>query len=83
MLPPEEDPSNIVCEMGDNQYTSLDEAIADIVGIGGTGKIILKKHINYDKSLSIENKEITFVLNGFNLNITNNSEENDGIGLEV
>lgn len=80
---PEEDPSNIVCEMGDNQYTSLDEAIADIVGIGGTGKIILKKHINYDKSLSIENKEITFVLNGFNLNITNNSEENDGIGLEV
>ena len=23
------------------------------------------------------------MLNGFNLNITNNSEENDGIGLEV
>ncbi|MFA7205677.1 MAG: GLUG motif-containing protein, partial [Saccharofermentanales bacterium] len=74
-------PEENVCEIGENKYTTLDSALSAAIS-GQTIKLL--KSIDYDHSIEIVNKSITFDLNGFNLNILNTTvggtiEENSGL----
>lgn len=73
-------PTEKVCEIGGTQYTTLDAALATIAA-GEAKTITLLKSIDYDKGIFLENKKVTFVLNGYTLNI--NNPEEGGFGLAV
>lgn len=69
-----------VCEIEGIQYDNLDAALNSIQ-VGETKTISLLKSMNYNKGISLDNKKITFNLNGYTLNITNSA--NDAAGLDV
>jgi len=73
-------PTDKVCEIGGTQYTTLDAALATIAA-GEAKTITLLKSIDYDKGIFLDNKKVTFVLNGYTLNI--NNPEEGGFGLAV
>jgi uncharacterized repeat protein (TIGR02543 family) len=65
-------PEENVCEIvGGTGYPTLDDVLA-VVPSGET--IRLLKDIDYDGGIVIEDKRITFDLNGFTLNVVNNAE---------
>ncbi|MDD4564084.1 MAG: S-layer homology domain-containing protein [Eubacteriales bacterium] len=67
-----------VCKIGETEYTDLDLAL-DTIGEGESKIVELLADIYYDKGMVIENKNVEFALNEYDLNITNTS----GIGLQV
>lgn len=62
-----------VCAIGDAQYDSLDAALAAI-GVGEAKTITLLKNIDHDKGITLDNKKVTFELNGYTLNIVSSLE---------
>jgi len=67
-----------VCEIGTTPYYTLDEALFTI-SAGETKTIKLLKNIDYNGSIVITGKNVTFDLNGHTLTVTNNA----GHALEV
>jgi hypothetical protein len=61
-----------VCKIGDDEYANLDLALEKI-GTGERKTIELLADIYYDKGMVIENKNVEFALNEYDLNITNTS----------
>jgi len=75
-VPPE--PQSPICQIGSIGYTSLDDAIYSIDD-GGSATIKLLTDINYSWGLYIYGQNITFDLNGFKLNIVDDSGWNTGL----
>jgi hypothetical protein len=69
-----------VCEINGAYYDTLDAALATI-SAGESKTITLLKSINYYKGIYLNNKKVTFDLNGYILNINNPAE--GGAGLDV
>lgn len=61
-------PAEYVCEIDGTGYPTLDAALTAVLS-GET--IRLLEDIDYNSGIVIENKRITFDLNGFNLNVLN------------
>ena len=57
-----------VCEIGTTAYATLDDALA---AVQSGENIRLLENINYNGGIIIEDKNITFDLNGFTLNVVN------------
>lgn len=74
-------PSDKVCEIDGTQYTTLDDALAAI-SPGETKTITLLKNIDYNKGIFLENKTVTFALNGYTLNINNPAEGGSGLAVQ-
>jgi hypothetical protein len=71
-----------VCRIGPVHYSTLDSALSAVPAGGASATTIeLLDDINYNKGLTINNKKITFDLNGFVLNINNTATS--GYGLEL
>ncbi len=68
------EPGDNVCEIDGVGYTTLDNALADVQS-GEDKTIKLLGSIDYDGGIVVENKSITFDLNGYTLNVVNNAEE--------
>ena len=73
-------PREIVCRIGETGYAALNEAL-NAIYVGESKTITLLKNIDHNNGVYINNKKVTFDLNGYTLNI-NNPEENDA-GLTV
>jgi len=65
--------SNVCFIEGGAQYTSLEDALAAIA-VGETKTICLLKNINYNQGIALNNKKITFALNGYTLNVFSSIE---------
>ncbi|MDD3349387.1 MAG: S-layer homology domain-containing protein [Eubacteriales bacterium] len=66
--------SNDACYIqGGLTYTSLSDALA-AVAVGQTKTICLLKDINYNQGINLDNKKITFALNGHTLNVVSSVE---------
>jgi hypothetical protein len=59
-----------VCQIGSKLYTTLDDALFEAVD-GDTIKLLA--NIDYNHGLNFVNEDITFDLNGYNLNVVNSS----------
>ncbi len=71
-----------VCAIGEKKYANLNDALADIpTGREEPTIISLLKSIDYNQSIVLDNKQISFELNGFILNVY--SEDEDHPALEV
>jgi len=70
-----------ICQIGNAPYTSLDDAILYGVSIGGTTPTTIKllADIVYPATLNVNNQNIMFNLNGFNLDI---NSVGDGIHID-
>jgi len=67
------------CSIGTDTYATLDSALAAVPTGGATPTTIkLLTNINYNNTLTVSNKKITFDLNGKDLNVNSTSN-----GLEV
>lgn len=73
-------PRETICTIGETGYAALNEAL-DAIAYGESKTITLLKNIDYNSGVYLENKKVTFELNGYTLNI-NNPEEN-GAGLNA
>ncbi len=69
-------PSDKVCEIGEKQYATLEQALAEVQS---GDRITLLKDIDYPKGIVITGKHIIFDVGSYKLNITNSS----GSGLDV
>jgi uncharacterized repeat protein (TIGR02543 family) len=63
---------------GGLQYYLLEDALASIAP-GETKTITLLKNIDYDKGIVLDNKKITFALNGYTLNVVSSIEGVPGL----
>lgn len=73
---------DIACAIGEEEYATLDDALADVPTGGEEPTVIsLLKSIDYNQSIVLDNKQITFELNGFILNVY--SDDEDHPALEV
>jgi hypothetical protein len=64
-----------VCQIGSTNYTSLDAAITAVT-TGGTSQTTIKllQNITHTTTCTIDNKKITFDLNGYNLVFNRNND---------
>jgi glucan-binding YG repeat protein len=71
-------PTDRVCEIGEKQYATLDEALTAVLS---GERIKLLRNIDYPKGIAVTGKHIIFDVGPYTLNITN--DDYDGIGLDV
>ena len=69
-------PSPYVCQIGSTDYLSLTDAIAAVPTGGSTATVIkLLANINHNGQITLNNKKISFDLNGNNLTLGNTAGE--------
>ncbi len=73
MLPINAFAADDVCDIGGTQYATLEAALAAI-SAGEIKTITLLKNIDYNKGIALDNKKITFALNGYTLNVVSSVE---------
>ena len=57
-----------VCQIGPTTYATLDAALMEVPA-GGSATIKLLQNIDYTKTITADNKNITFDMNGYALNV--------------
>ncbi len=67
-----------ICRIGETGYATLNEALYAIYS-GESKTITLLKNIDHYYGVSIDNKKVTFDLNGYTLNINNPAEYEAGL----
>lgn len=73
-------PMDAVCEINGTEYTTLEEALGDVLA-GETKTIRLLKNIYYNKGITLDNQKITFDLNGCTLNVVNSDSNSAGLNV--
>lgn len=69
-----------VCEMDGVQYDTLSEALA-LVGSGESKTILILQNIEHNNGMAIDNRHVTFALNGFTVNIINTAATIPGLSV--
>lgn len=69
-----------VCEMDGVQYDTLSEALA-LVGSDESKTILILQNIEHNNGMAIDNRHVTFALNGFTVNIINTAATSPGLSV--